>query len=505
MGRISKDLNYLKNIKPIQEHLRDTPKSEKTIKTYLLSLDRFFPYLANRFNDVIENLKDFDLKGFYELETEAINNLTLNWDKQNINNEIFENWKNLSPEKKSDILMKWVKDCNESKYYNKGNTKKNTFLVYMWTIQGFFSKLGRDYEANPKNLAQLEQNGTKIGSEISYNEVVELYERLNNDKYKIILKIMMYSGLNPIDILALSPKDFIRIDAENNPFKYEIEKDYYYIKKVRTKTQRKSVEFLILLGIEFFNEIKNFFERKIILSVKKSNTEKVKKLRSDKHFIIESESENSIKFSGSYNWNNDKKDKIFGKINSTTVSDAFRYCVDKNGLNPKLQPLHIRRLCFTKLQNLFVYVDKPIYDLWTQHKIKGIVDQFYITNYLERIIENYLERIEDSVLIGDLRVITEKANGYKKKAEKVDKHEKDIQKLELKNNRLLTELNDTNDKLAELTNIIKGLGSFIQEDFRRVSEDITVDYKDKSDSEYFKRQHKVLGNLIKKINKISSN
>lgn len=108
------------------------------------------------------------------------------------------------------------------------------------------------------------------------------------------------------------------------------------------------------------------------------------------------------------------------------------------------------------------------------------------------------------VLIGNLRVITEKANGYKKRAEKVDKHEQEIQELELKNNRLLTELNNTNDKLTELTNIIKGLGSFIQEDFRRVSEDITVNYKDKSDSEYFESQHKTLGNLIEKINELGS-
>ena len=420
MVKIPINLNYLKEINSIKDYLRDTPKTEKSIKTYLLALDKFFPYLINRFKESIPELRDFDLNAYYKLNMTEKNKTKENWLKNNIHNKIMVDWMKLSPEKKSNILMKFVNESSE----NNGTTEKNTYLNYAWRVQGLLSKLGRDYEANPKTMEQLKSNGTKIGSEIEFEDVIELYDKLNNDKYKIILKVMMYAGLNPIDILDLIPKNFIKIDSK--AVKIVLDRKYHYVKKERIKTKRKQVEFLLVFAEEFFNEIKNYFERKIIVNYTKENIEKHK---SNNHFYY-NEAEKTAFFQ--YNWNNDNKTKIFGDINPNTVSDTFRYCVEKYNLNNAIKPSTIRSLCFTLLKRIFPLEDKPIWDLWTQHKIKGVVDQYYITNYLEKIIENYIDKIESLVLIGNLKEVSLKVNGYKEKVDKIYTLEKENKELQQK-------------------------------------------------------------------------
>ncbi len=66
MGKLPRYLNYLKEIKAIKEYLKDTSKSEKTINTYLLALDKFFPFLINRFKSEIDRLfKSKGVERFY--------------------------------------------------------------------------------------------------------------------------------------------------------------------------------------------------------------------------------------------------------------------------------------------------------------------------------------------------------------------------------------------------------------------------------------------------------
>ncbi|MBA7516086.1 hypothetical protein ES705_08131 [subsurface metagenome] len=448
MVKIQINLNYLKEIKPIKDYLMDSPKSEKSIKTYLLALDKFFPYLVNRFKENMVELKDFDLNAYYKLNTSERNKTKKNWLKNDIHNKIFEKWKKLSPEKKSNILMKWAKETSETN----GKIHENTYLNYAWRIQGLLSKLGRDYEANPKTLEQLKRNGAKIGSDIEYEDVIELYDKLNNDKYKLILKIMMYSGLNPIDILDLKPKNFFKLDYK--AVKVELDKDFYYVKKERIKTKRKNVEFLLVFGENFFNEIKSYFERKIIVQMDKSKKEKIETLKDNKHFTIENETNNYIKFIGQYNWKKDEKTKIFGDIKSNTVRDTFKYYIEKLNLNSDLKPMTIRRLCFTLLKRIFPLEDKMIYDLWTQHKI-GLIDNFYITDTLEKIIKNYIEKIESLVLIDNLKQISLKVNGYK---EKVDK----IYNLENKNKELTQKISQMEKIIVKMSEKFEKVGKLLK-------------------------------------------
>ncbi|KKK45247.1 hypothetical protein LCGC14_0810690 [marine sediment metagenome] len=475
MTRTELDLNYLKNTKPIKKYLIDTPLTPKKIRTYLLSTDKIFPYLANKFKDNIEELNNIDLLTFLSKSGSEKNKITQEWDKTDINNKVFESWKKETPETKSNILMKFVVFCveqEEKKDDTKRKTKENTFLSYIWSFQGLMANLGRDYEANPKKLQQLKQNGIKIGSDIEYSEVVELYDKLTNEKYKIILRIMMYSGLNPIDILQFKPSDFIEV---NGSIKKKLNKelkdtDFYYVNKQRTKTERKNISFLLVFAEHYFNEIKNYFERPIIININKNGSEKtnkkIKNLTNETYVVeinkkkvkknrytIELDTENTIRFVGKYHWDYDKNVNLFGTFNpksTTNVADAFSYCVEKHGLNEHLKPYNIRSLCFTLLKDVFTFKDENIYQVWTQHKIKGLVDRNYITNTMDTLINKYLHDIEEVVLIGSLKQTLEKANEYKEKADAVSDNAEDIIELKLENNKLLTMLNKSKKEMDDL-------------------------------------------------------
>ena len=447
MVRLANDLEYLKTITPIKNYLRDTPKSEKSIKTYLQSFDKIFGFLMDRFRENIDELKKYDkteLDNIIEVLSQLNNvnqknHLKKELTKLDIPNKVFNEWRNLNPNKKADILMKWAKTTSETN----GNANKNTYLNYIWRIQGLLSKLGRDYEANPKNLDQISGNGFHLEDDITYEEVLILFEKLS-PKYKLILKIMMYSGLNPIDIIQLKPVDF-------KPYK-----GYYVVIKEREKTKHKNVEFLITFEKSFVDEIKSYFERKIIKHYKKDDKKfqhKIEQFKINSNYEIIEDKPKYVKFEGQYNWIKDKNTNLFGDIKSKTVSDTFVYHVSKNNLNSALIPMNIRRLCFTRLLDVFSLRDNDIYQLWTQHKA-GIITKHYTLNLLDRTIP-YFQRgkIQDAVLIGDTEgYIREIDNLRKNGINKIKELEQQVNDLK-QISKILIEMKREEDRIEEAKGI----------------------------------------------------
>lgn len=451
---ITSDLEYLKTIVPIKDYLRDTPKSEKSIKTYLMALDWLFPTLIDRFKNEINY--DINLDDYNKLGVKDRNKIKQGWYNE-IAIQVFEEWKKLSSNKKADILMKWANNRAE----NSNGKNRNTQLNYAWRIQGFLSKLGREYEANPKNMEKLSSNGFHLEEDITYEEVVELYEKMTNPKHKLILKIMMYTGLNPVDIINFRPRDFkiYRMEPNENSTNEWIS---YVLVKIREKSKHKKVEFLITFEEEFIDEIRDYFERKIVKHIKKpkdnmSDKEyqkaksKIKRYMEDTRFS-RVEKPNYIIFTGEYNWIKDKSKNIFGDITSKNVSDVMAYHVRINKLNPKITPMYIRRLCFTSLKKIFSLTDGDIYQLWTQHKV-GILTKNYTIDILKRT-QPYLidKKIQDSVLIGNIQAFIKKiknieTNGIKK-----------INDLEKENNQMAQRINSLESKFRILEEAInKGL------------------------------------------------
>ncbi|KKM72010.1 hypothetical protein LCGC14_1424760 [marine sediment metagenome] len=485
MGRATKNLNYLESIEPIKKFLRDSTLTEKKLKNKLLDMDKIFPYLINRFKDNIQELTNFDLLTFLSKSTKERSEITQEWDINNINNLIFDAWKEETPETKANILMKWVNfsvEQEENKPKNKAKTSRNSFLSYMWSFQGLLAYLGRDFEANPKRLDQLKQESIKIGSEIEYSDVVELYSKLN-EKYKIILRIMMYSGLNPIDILKLQPKDFQKVNGKTIKKLNNQKDDFYYVIKERTKTERKNVLFLLVFAESFYNELKNYFERTITINLDKTdkkNTKRIESLNNEIYYekdikgkpigkpknryqvVYEAKEGKTIRFEGKYFWKHDLDMNIFNSItNTTTVSDNFKYFVKKHNLNEFLKPSKIRDLCFTMLKSTFTFEDANLYQLWTQHRVKDLVDRNYITDNLEKLINNNLPKIEAKVLIGSLKHTLGKAIEYKKKAEGINDNTEKITELEQDKQRLLSKLNKTDKTVNELKDTIGLLAKFV--------------------------------------------
>ena len=175
---------------------------------------------------------------------------------------------------------------------------------------------------------------------------------------------------------------------------------------------------------------------------------------------------------------------IFNNTTSNNVIEAIKYHVEKNNLNSEIMSSSIRRLCFTLIRSVFTLADSDIYNLWTQHK-EGILTRNYITDLVDRTIENeYVENISEKVLIGN-----------------VEKYIREVRDLKNGMNRV-RELETSN---KEMLAVIKGLTEFIEEDLRRLSEDITVDYKDKRDKEYFQDQHGKVSNLMDRVNNLVDN
>lgn len=466
MGRTPKYIKYLEFIKPIKEFLKDTPLSDKSLKTYYLALDKFFPFLFNRFKDNHDELKDFDLENYYQLIKEKryteLTEVKKEFESKDIYNKIFvKDWTPLDSNKKASLLMRWVKETSRLELNGKLENPKNTYLNYLWRIQGFLSKLGFKYEANPKNMEKIKSNSFHLSEDITYEDVIQLYEKMDNIKYKLILKIIMYCGLNPIDVILLRPIDFER---------YKDTK-YYVLVREREKTKHKDTQYLIVFHESFINELKAYFERKIKVHLKKeTQKDKIETLKNDNHFKITDDTTNYIKFDGQYNWEKDKSIEIFRDLKPNSIADTFKYHAEKNNLNPKLMPSTIRRLCFTRIEKIFSLADKEIYDLWTQHKA-SLLTRHYIMSLMSRIIEsNYVEKIERAVLIGSVEHYIAEINGYKKGLEK-------IAELEAKNIELTSDFSE----------ILQGIKPFLAMEYEKTLDDHKV-YRDttKQKAEYEK-------------------
>jgi hypothetical protein len=348
----------------------------------MLAVDKFFPTLIERFIEEIEVVKDFKAEDFLKLSEINQTIIKKEWAELNIPNTIFNLWSKLTPEKKADILVKWM------------NNGEKVNQNYIWRIQGLLSKLGRLYEANPKLIPQIETNGFKLELDFTYEDVMDLYYKLP-DKLKLILKIMIYTGLNGADIVLLKPSDFNKyVDKKTKNI-------YYYVMKKRLKTAKKDAYYVILFSASFVEELKEYFQRKIIKHIKKPN-KKIKRYRDDRHFNIqvigdkEQEAGSFIVFEGSYDWNKDKDNVLFS-TKSSLISEGFKYHINKHNLNTSINSAGIRSMCFTRLKKIFSMDERDLYHIWTQHKV-GIISKDYITDNLPKLVEK-LEQIEEQVLI----------------------------------------------------------------------------------------------------------
>ncbi len=421
MGRETRYLKYLKEIPSIKEYLKNTSKSDKTISTYLLALDKFLPFLINRFKDKIEELKDFDYETYFKLENGEKTEVKKEWVKIDIPNKILiEYWKPLNPNIKSELLMKWANETSKldielrkEKGLNDLKDAKNTYLNYVWRVQGFLNRLGFQFKANPKEMDKITTNGFHLEDDITYEDVIKLYEELDKTKYKLILKTMMYCGLNSADIVLLRPIDFEKYKKTN----------LYVLVRKREKTKHKDTQYLIIFYENFINELKEYFER----------------------------------INPNEKWINNKKE-IFGDIKPNTISDVFKYHRDKAKLNPNLMPSSIRRLCFTRINDLFTLKDGDIYNLWTQHKV-GLLTRHYITDIMERIIKkNYVEKIQEKVLIGNVGSYIREVNGLKNGINRIKDLEKDIDNLKRANeqlNEILMKMGEKFENVGRLFRYVK--------------------------------------------------
>ena len=127
-----------------------------------------------------------------------------------------------------------------------------------------------------------------------------------------------------------------------------------------------------------------------------------------------------------------------------------------------MKPLTIRSLCFTLLKDVFTFKDENIYQVWTQHKIKGLVNRNYITNTMDILINKYLHNIENVALIGSLKQTLKNYIKQKEKAEAINENSQDIIDLKLENNKLLTMLNESKAKIDDLTTNMNKMWDFIK-------------------------------------------
>lgn len=414
MGKPKKYLDHLKKIDSIQEFLKNSSISEKTLHTKLQALDKFIPFLMNRFKEDYEELKDFDIESYYKQNTAEETKLKKGLEEKGVYNKIIEKtWKELKPNVRSQLLMKWVDETFESEILGKSTDNKNTYLNYLWRIQGFFSMLGFEYMANPKNMEKIKSNGFHLSEDITFEDVVQLYEKLDNSKYKLILKIIMYCGLNPVDVVLFKPEDFKKYRNTN----------YYVLVKTRTKTQKKDTQYLIVFHKNFIEKMKEYFETKRIVNFSNGNIEKYKK---DPHFYY-NEANREAYFK--YDWKKDSKSLIFNGTTSKNVIDTFKYHVEKNDLNSEIMSSSIRRLCFTMIKPIFSLTDSDIYNLFTQHK-EGILTRNYITDLADRVIkQEYVEKIQETVMIGNVENYIREIKDYKNGMSRVRELEETISAL----------------------------------------------------------------------------
>lgn len=425
MVKTQLSFEYLKKIDKIKEFLKYTNKSEKSLRTYFSAFDKFFPFLID-FYEIIEN---FDLEAHLTKGINETNKIKKEWSNNGVVDKVIEAWLGISKEQRSRLFMKWVNEQEKD--------IQNTYVNYTWRAQGLLSQISEDWSANPKTMKKIESNGIHVDEdkEIDLADVGELYNKLS-PKYKMILKMMMYTGLNPADLVQLKPIDFKKI---SNKEKYG-NKVYYFVMKKRVKSEGKNVIYLHVYTEEFMNEIKSFFEMEKTLKYNKTKqADKVTQLRKNTRFEVVKEYNNFIEFKGKNNWKKDEKKNIFGDIKATAISDAFKYR-NSGKAKHRVLPSTVRRLCFTRIGKIFTNdpKERDIYDLWTQHKV-GVLVEHYITDLIYKTV-SFLEnnKIQSAVLLGNMGDYIKESITLKQKID-------DIETLKAENKELKDEIESIKD------------------------------------------------------------
>ncbi len=382
-GRQPLYLDYLKNIEVIKEFMLDSSRSDDWKKVRLSALNIFFRCLLKRFADIDLTKKEWNNEKRKEIEIEGLNEI------------VFMKFIEQTPEKKANLMMQWANFHKATGENQEEQRKlKTLYMNYVWRVQGFLSEMNMNWKANPKKLEQIPKNGFHLNQTYEFQDVLDLYEILPI-KEKLILRLMLFGGWNGKDIIKFTPNDFKPFNAYKNHEDLEIIKKYfkieendvytpkyYYISKLRTKMERKQVFYLAIFQKEFIDDLKNYFNNV-------------------RHWSDDFEDEDK--------WNSYPHETIFSITSSQTISDNFRNYVKRGNLKPVLvktvkkngkkdkviksyvNPSYIRRLCFTRMKNIFTVKDMDILDLWSQHKAKerSVFTENYITDLIERTVKYY--------------------------------------------------------------------------------------------------------------------
>lgn len=315
MPRTKLNLAWIKKIDPIHELIEKSHISEKRLTRYLKQVNRIFPlFIRNKKNALTNKYSTFS-----EYEKVVMVFFSLN------------------PNDKAYFLEEWVEAQLEAKKktHPEGDfiSFENTYRNIIWGFQGFLGKLGKEYKANPE-LIESQTPNSNIDLQTSKDDVLKLYDVLPV-KYQLILKIIMFTGLNPADVVLLTLKDFKKYNASG----------FYYIHKYRQKTKSKKVRFINLFHQTFYEEVQTYTQSLPGYSL---------------------------------------NDPIF-PIQPKTVTDEFRFYLEKYQLNPKTIPQYIRQLNITLLEET---LPSKLLLLWSQHKA-GLMDTHYLKTTLPKLVQYY--------------------------------------------------------------------------------------------------------------------
>ncbi|NVM28843.1 MAG: hypothetical protein HWN65_08365 [Candidatus Helarchaeota archaeon] len=321
-GRKPVDLTELRQIPIIKEHLAKfakTKESQEKYQFYLQQLRKILPIIKEKYGS-------------------------------------FEKFLEIDENEKSILLMEYVFEQYEAKKAKKpdGNliAFKNTYLRNIWTINGFLGKLGKKYKANPE-LLEAQTPNSNLELQVTLEDILKLYDVLPI-KYKLILKFMVFSGLNPVDILDFRLADFKSCNGS----------EYFYIYKLRQKTKSKKVFFLNVYHKDFYAQVAEYARTQGI----------------DKNEPIFS---HYTKIDPDRDFSEKNKERV--PITPKTVENEFRHYIKKHNLNSKTMPRYIRQLNATLLEDV---LPSKYLLIWTQHKAK-LMDRHYLKKNIDKFIEFY--------------------------------------------------------------------------------------------------------------------
>ncbi len=115
--------------------------------------------------------------------------------------------------------------------------------------------------------------------------------------------------------------------------------------------------------------------------------------------------------------------------------------------------MNIRRLCFTRLLDVFSLKDNDIYQLWTQHKV-GVITKHYTLDLLNRTIPYFQTgKIQDTVLIGDTEAYIREIDNLRKNGiDKIKELEQQVNDLK-QISKILIEMKKEEDRIEEAKGI----------------------------------------------------